>query len=163
MTSTLPTAAVSAQATDAAYAALLARAHDLTRDASQALGLNTQAAAQAAVDGGVVLDGALVTVSALPLDPADGPLANSKLMVSVDTGRRLQDLNAQAAVGLLAQAPGLLAVFDAVIGCQPDGAIVLHRVLSVVDTAAGDLAHGMRVARQLAWLLDVEMSAAKEQ
>ncbi|MDR7149743.1 outer membrane receptor protein involved in Fe transport [Hydrogenophaga palleronii] len=163
MTSTFSTAAVNAPATDAAYAALLARAHDLTRDASQALGLNTQAAAQAAVDGGVVLDGALVTVSALPLDPADGPLANSKLMVSVDTGRRLQDLSAQAAVELLAQAPGLLAVFDAAIGCQPDGAIVLHRVMSVVDTAAGDLAHSMRVARQLARLLDVEMTAAKEQ
>jgi len=163
MTSTLPTAAASAETMDTAFAALLARTHDLTRDASLALGLNTQAAAQAAADGGVVMDGALVTVSPLPLDPADGPLKNSKLMVSVDTGRRLQDLDAQAAVALFAQAPGLLAVFDAAIGCQPDGVIVLHRVMKAVDAAAGDLAHCMRASRQLARLLDVEMNAAKEQ
>jgi len=160
---TLPTTAASTTTLDASFAALLARTHELTRDASLVLGLNTQAAAQAAADGGVVMDGALVTVSPLPLDPAEGPLENSKLMVSVDTGRRLQDLNVQAALALFAQAPGLLAVFDAAIGCQPDGVIVLHRVMKAVGTAAGDLAHCMRVSRQLARLLDVEITATKEQ
>jgi hypothetical protein len=160
---TLSTSAASAETMDAAFAALLARTHDLTRDASLALGLNTQAADQAAADGGVVMDGALVTVSPLALDLAEGALENSSLMVSVDTGRRLQDLDAQAAVALFAQAPGLLAVFDAAIGCQPDGVIVLHRVLKGVGTQAGDLAHCMRVSRQLASLLDVEVNNAKEQ
>lgn len=163
MTSTASTAVKSADTQDAAFAALLARTHDLTRDASLALGLNTQAAAQAAADGGVVLDGALVTVAPLPLGVTDGSLQSGVLMVSVETGRRLQDLGTQAVAELLVNAPGLLAVFDAAIGCQPDGAIVLHRSVKAADTAGADLAHCMRVTRQLTRLLDVEITAAKEQ
>lgn len=144
-----------AQSKDAA--SQLHMAHHLTRGAAEILGLDHQAAVQAAVEGALVIDGALVTVAPLSLLMDDGlPGTQVLLMVSVDTGLLLQDLGMQAAAELLAHAPGLLAVYDSTIGCSPDGSITLHRRVKVDELAAADLAHCLSSTRRLTHLLGLE-------
>lgn len=135
--------------------------HDLTRSAAEILGLDHEAAAQAAADGAIVIDGALVTVAPLSLVVAEEPSRTGALMVSVDTGLLLQDLGMQVAAELLAHAPGLLAVFEATIGCSPDGTLMLHRVVKADALAAADLAHCLLATRRLTQLLGLEPGTAE--
>ncbi len=124
--------------------ALLRRAHELTHAAARALGLDEPAAAQAADDGGVVLNGTLVTVTPMPLE---GLAGDGTLVVSATLGCRVGECD------ILAHAPGVLAVYNAAIGCQPDGTLVVHRMVPVRDEAVDTLAEDMFVTQQLAALL----------
>ncbi|MBB6582259.1 type III effector protein chaperone [Ralstonia solanacearum] len=130
--------------------ALLQRAHELTHAAARALGLDEPAAAQAADDGGVVLNGTLVTVTPMPLE---GLAGDGTLVVSATLGCRVDGLEAQTLCDILAHAPGVLAVYNAAIGCQPDGTLVVHRMVPARDTAFDTLAEDMFVTQQLAALL----------
>lgn len=150
----IPTTSSLDAQTDASIAAQLSRAQDLTLHAARILGLADADAARAAAEGAIVLDDALVTVAPLPLIQATGEPHAAALMVSMDTGLRLQSLDRRTTSALLGHAPGLLAVFDAAIGCQPDGAITLHRVLKGAPSAsAADLAQCMLAMRQMVHLL----------
>lgn len=133
--------------------------HALTQGAARILGLDEHAAMQAAADGAVVIEGALVTVMPLPLVAGRG----SMLVVSVNTGRSLQDLGLQVAAELFAHAPGLLAVFEVAIGCQPDGMIVLHRAVKADELEPTELAHCMLATRRLTPLLGLEPGVETEQ
>ena len=69
----------------------------------------------------------------------------------------------EAAVDMLSHGPGLLAAFGAALGCQPDGAIVLHRKLDAHDASAAILAHEMLTTQQLVQLLWGNTDTLKEQ
>lgn len=129
------------------------RAHELTHAAARALGLDELAAAQAADDGGVVLNGTLVTVTPMPLEGLAGEAGDGALVVSATLGCRVGALDARALCALFAHAPGVLAVYNAAIGCQPNGELVLHRMVPVHDAVVDTLAQDLVVTQQLAVLL----------
>ena len=62
----VPVQSMSSVGLGASLDSTLMQAHELTSAAYEALGLSAQEAAQAAADGGMVLNGALVTVAPLP-------------------------------------------------------------------------------------------------
>lgn len=128
---------------------LLTRIHLLTRDAARALGMDAEAAEQAALDGGLVLDGEVVLVSPVALGADD---ANS-LVISVGLGRRLGQMPVSALSSVLAQAPGLLAVHRMTIGCDPDGELMLHGIADAGTATSTSLARDLLAVRQLAVLL----------
>ena len=142
---------------------MLVQAHELTSAAYQALGLSAVEAAQAAADGGMVLNGALVTVAPLPIGNLTGRDQDSVFMITVETPHRLDEIDTEAAADMLAHGPGLLAAFGAALGCQPDGAIVLHRKLEAQDASAESLAHEMLTTQQLVQLLWGNVDTSKEQ
>nr|CCA79015.1 conserved hypothetical protein [blood disease bacterium R229] len=129
------------------------RTRELTQAAARALGLDEPTAAQASDDGGVVLNGTLVTVTPMPLEGLAGEAGDDTLVVSATLGCRVGELDAQALCAIFAHAPGVLAVYSAAIGCQPDGELVLHRMVPVRDAAVDTLAQDMFVTQQLAALL----------
>ncbi len=133
--------------------ALMQRTHELTQAAARALGLDEPTAAQAADDGGVVLNGTLVTVTPMPLEGLAGEAGDDTLVVSATLGCRVGELDAQALCAIFAHAPGVLAVYSAAVGCQPDGELVLHRMVPMRDAAVDTLAQDMFVTQQLAALL----------
>ena len=143
--------------------ATLMHAHELTSAAYEALGLSAQEAAQAAADGGMVLNGALVTVAPLPIGNLTGRERDSAFMITVETSYRMDEIAPEAAVDMLSHGPGLLAAFGAALGCQPDGAIVLHRKLDAHDASAATLAHEMLTTQQLVQLLWGNADTSKEQ
>ncbi|MEQ6350082.1 hypothetical protein [Ralstonia pseudosolanacearum] len=132
---------------------LMQRAHELTHAAARALGLDEPAAVQAADDGGVVLNGTLVTVTPMPLEGLAGEAGDGALVVSATLGCRVGALDARALCALFAHAPGVLAVYNAAIGCQPNGELVLHRMVPVHDAVVDTLAQDLVVTQQLAVLL----------
>ena len=131
---------------------LLAHVHGLTRAAARALGMDADAAEQAARDGGLVLDGEAVLLSPVALASAQ----ESKL------GLRLGEMPPAALIALLAQAPGLLAVHGMTIGSDPDGMLALHRVVDAETASSESLVQDMLTARQLALLLQ-DAATPKEQ
>lgn len=131
----------------------LGRTHELTRTAFLALGLSAPQADQAAAEGGAVLNGTLVSVLPLSFSSLTGEGSDDQFLISVETPRRVDDLNAKQAVAMLAHGPGLLAVHRATLGCQPDGRIVLHRTLNAGTTTPQALAHAVKTAQQLVQLL----------
>ncbi|MBB3293789.1 hypothetical protein FHT39_002428 [Mitsuaria sp. BK045] len=137
---------------------LLAHVHGLTRAAARALGMDADAAEQAARDGGLVLDGEAVLLSPVALASAQ----ESKLVVSVTLGLRLGEMPPAALIALLAQAPGLLAVHGMTIGSDPDGMLALHRVVDAETASSESLVQDMLTARQLALLLQ-DAATPKEQ
>jgi hypothetical protein len=141
----------------------LMQAHELTSAAYEALGLSAQEAEQAAADGGMVLNGALVTVAPLPIGNLTGRERDSAFMITVETPYRMDEIAPEAAVDMLSHGPGLLAAFGAALGCQPDGAIVLHRKLDAHDASAATLAHEMLTTQQLVQLLWGNVDTSKEQ
>ena len=160
--STPPGAALQGLDDLAALAAPLSRLGELTRDASLRLGLDAQAAAQAAADGGLVLGDAPVSVTAIPLSAlAEG--SKDVTVISVAMARRIDEMSAADLAALLAHAPGLLAVSDATLGCQPDGSLVLHRVLRGDGLDGEALAAALLHARQLVQLISDEAGPAEVQ
>ncbi|NKA50602.1 type III effector protein chaperone [Ralstonia solanacearum] len=104
-------------------------------------------------DGGVVLNGTLVTVTPMPLEGLAGEAGDGALVVSATLGCRVGALDARALCALFAHAPGVLAVYNAAIGCQPNGELVLHRMVPVHDAVVDTLAQDLVVTQQLAVLL----------
>ncbi len=129
--------------------AFLTTVHALTRGAARALGMDDAEAEQAALDGGLVLDGEAVLVSPVALG---APGANA-LVISVSLGRRLGQMSAAALTGVLAQAPGLLAVHRMTIGCDPDGELMLHATADPETATSESLVRDLLAVRQLALLL----------
>lgn len=128
-------------------------AQEITRTAFLALGLTAPQADQAAAEGGAVLNGSLVSVLPLSFRNLTGQDTDDQFLISVETPRRVDELNAKQAVAMLAQGPGLLAVHRATLGCQPDGRIVLHRTLNADTATPQALAHAVKTAQQLVQLL----------
>lgn len=135
------------------HSGLLACTEEFTRTAFQALGLTAPQAAQAATEGGIVLNGTLVSVAPLPISSLTGQDGNDLYIVTVETPHCLEELSAQQLATMLAHGPGLLAVHCATLGCQPDGRIVLHRALEAGSTTPQDLADAMHQAEQLVQVL----------
>jgi len=131
----------------------LDRAQEITLTAFQALGLSAPQAEQAAAEGGVVLNGTLVSVMPLPVSSLTGQGSDDLFMITVETRRRVADLSAPQTAAMLAHGPGLLAVHRATLGCHPDGQIVLHRTLDAAATTPQKLANAMFTAQQLVQLL----------
>jgi hypothetical protein len=100
-----------------------------------------------------VLNGTLVSVLPLSFSSLTGEATDDQLLISVETSRRVDDLNVKQAVAMLAHGPGLLAVHRATLGCQPDGRIVLHRTLNAGTTTPMALAHDVQRAQLLVQLL----------
>jgi len=142
---------------------MLGQAQEITLMAFRALGLTAPQAAQAAAEGGVVLNGALVSVVPLALSSLTGQDAHDQILVSVETPRRVEQLNAQQTAAMLAHGPGLLTVHRATLGCQPDGRIVLHRTLDARIATPQDLVHAMKTAQQLVQLLWGEADGPQQQ
>jgi hypothetical protein len=136
---------------------------EFTRTAFQALGLTAPQAAQAAAEGGAMLNGTLVSVAPLPIGGLTGKAADDLYMVTVETSRRVEDLNAKQVATMLAHGPGLLAVHRATLGCLPDGRIVLHRTLDAASATPQDLANAMHTAQQLVQLLWGDGNAPQQQ
>jgi hypothetical protein len=128
---------------------LLTRVHALTREAARALGMDAAAAEQAALDGGLVLDGEVVLVSPVAL----GTEGANSLVISVSLGRRVGQMPVSALSSVLAQAPGLLAVHRMTIGCDPDGELMLHGTADAGTATSASLARDLLAVRQLALLL----------
>ncbi len=129
------------------------RTLEFTRTAFQALGLSAPQADQAAAEGGAVLNGSLVCVAPLAIGSLTGNTSDDIYMVTVETRRRVEDLNTKQVATMLAHGPGLLAVHRATLGCLPDGRIVLHRTLDAARATPQDLANAMHTAQQLVQLL----------
>jgi hypothetical protein len=158
----VPVQSMSSVGLGASLDSTLMQAHELTSAAYEALGLSAQEAAQAAADGGMVLNGALVTVAPLPIGTLTGRERDSAFMITVETPHRMDEIAPEAAVDMLSHGPGLLAAFGAALGCQPDGAIVLHRKLDAHDASAETLAHEMLTTQQLVQLLWGAVNTTKE-
>jgi hypothetical protein len=141
----------------------LGRAQEITSTAFRALGLTAPQAAQAAAVGGAVLNGSLVSVMPLAISSLTGQAAHDQFLISVETPRRVEQLDAQQAGAMLAHGPGLLAVHRATLGCQPDGRIVLHRTLDAGTATPQDLVHAMKTTQQLVQLLWGEAEAPQQQ
>jgi hypothetical protein len=143
--------------------AVLARTHALASLAFQALGMTAGDAAQAASDGGMVLNGRLVTVAPLPVSALTGRATDDALMLTVDTGLRLEKLPTEGVAALLAHGPGLLAAYGAGLGCQPDGTLVVHRRLSTHQTTGAGLADDILATRRLVQMLRAGQGNARQQ
>ncbi len=68
-----------------------------------------------------------------------------QVMLTVVMRQRFSDMPAQDASALLSNAPGLLAGFEAAIGCLPEGEATLHRRVTL---PAGD-AEGQALAGEM--------------
>lgn len=141
----------------------LERAHEITRTAFRALGLSAPQADQAATEGGAVLNGTLVSVMPLSIGSLTGRSIDDQFLISVETPRRVEELDTQQTVTMLAHGPGLLAVHRATLGCQPDGKIVLHRTLNASTATPQELAHAVTTAQQLVQLLWGEAHGPQQQ
>lgn len=141
----------------------LERTQEITRTAFQALGLSAPQAEQAAAEGGAVLNGTLVSVVPLPVSSLTGKGGDDLFMITVETRRRVADLNAQQTATMLAHGPGLLAVHRATLGCHPDGRVLLHRTLDAATATPQDLANAMFTAQQLVQLLWGDASEPQQQ
>ncbi|ADX47647.1 hypothetical protein C8246_20515 [Paracidovorax avenae] len=122
--------------------------HDFIRAAARALGMDNAGIDRAAEDGGCAIGDLLITVA--PLSPPPGrqdamPRPEVQVMLTVVMRQRFSDMPAQDASALLANAPGLLAGFDAAIGCLPEGEATLHRRVTL---PAGD-AEGQALAGEM--------------
>ncbi|AVS75430.1 hypothetical protein [Paracidovorax cattleyae] len=122
--------------------------HDFVRAAARALGMDNAGIDRAAEDGGCAIGDLLITVA--PLSPPPGrqgamPQSEVQVMLTVVMRQRFSEMPAQDASALLSNAPGLLAGFDAVIGCLPEGEATLHRRVTL---PAGD-AEGQALAREM--------------
>jgi hypothetical protein len=130
---------------------------DVLRAAVRALGLGSEEADRAAEDGGCAIDDLLITVAPLPSAPgaAAAPSAGLPMMLTVVMPQRFAEMPSQDASALLANAPGLLAGFDAAIGCLPEGEATLHRriALPAGDTGGQALAREMVASARLASLV----------
>lgn len=130
---------------------------NVLRAAVRALGLGSEEADRAPEDGGCAIDDLLITVT--PLPPAPGTAAVSSaglpMMLTVVVPQRFAEMPSQDASALLANAPGLLAGFDAAIGCLPEGEATLHRRIAVPadDTGGQALAREMVASARLASLV----------
>lgn len=131
----------------------LVRALEFTRTAFQALGLSAPQAEQAAAEGGAVLNGTLVSVAPLAIGKLTGKDTDDLYMVTVETRRRVEDMNSKQVATMLAHGPGLLAVHQATLGCLPDGRIVLHRTVHAASATPQDLANAMHTTQQLVRLM----------
>ncbi len=121
---------------------------DVLRDAVRALGLGSEEADRAAEDGGCAIDDLLITVAPMPQppSPATAPqTAGLPVMLTVVMPQRFAEMAPQDASALLANAPGLLAGFDAAIGCLPEGEATLHRRVALPDDDTG----GQALAREM--------------
>lgn len=129
------------------------RTLEFTRTAFRALGLSAPQADQAAAEGGAVLNGSLVCVAPLAIGSLTGKTADDLYMVTVETRRRVEELNTTQVATMLSHGPGLLAVHRATLGCLPDGRVVLHRTVDAASATPQDLANAMHTAQQLVQLL----------
>lgn len=158
-----PQADAAATSQDGLLQALLARTHELASQAFQALGMNASDAAQAASDGGMVLNGRLVTVAPLPVSALTGQADDDALMLTVDLGKSLDKLTTAGVAAMLAHGPGLLAAYGAALGCQPDGSLVVHRRLNTHQTTGAGLAGDILTTRRLVQMLRAGQGTALRQ
>lgn len=129
------------------------RTLEFTRTAFRVLGLSAPQAEQAAAEGGAVLNGSLVCVAPLAIGKLTGKDADDLYMVTVETRRRVEEMNPKQVATMLAHGPGLLAVHRATLGCLPDGRIVVHRTVDAASATPQDLANAMHTAQQLVQLM----------
>ncbi|MGI4857984.1 MAG: hypothetical protein ACRYHA_13945 [Janthinobacterium lividum] len=129
------------------------RVSALMRDAFALLLRNAEDAYHAWKDGMLMVEGGWVTVTPTLVCPC-GVDGNSEpgLLISAEAGFSFDE--SAAAKRMLELSGHLLATFDAAIGCNANGRLILQRAVAVRETTSATLADKIMATRRLQRLLD---------
>lgn len=129
------------------------RVSALTRDAFALLLKSAEDAYYAWKDGMLMVEGGWVTVTPTLVCPCgvDGD-SEPGLLISAEAGF---SFNESAAAKRMLQLSGhLLATFDAAVGCNANGQLILQRAIAVREITSATLAEKIMATRRLQRLLD---------
>jgi hypothetical protein len=136
------------------------RARRTTEAAVRKLGVGDEVAREVANGGGLLFEGWVATIALLPMRCEQGPDA-APLLVTLDTGRAFDKIEAQELAALLMLAPALLA-HGTSVGASIHGSLCMHRVVPPAQADAQGLEQALRSAWHLARLLWRDATADQE-